>query len=499
MVTKLRCQVAPFIGKFDVTEESFTSGFYNGTVFRFPLRTFPSKLCDTVYSSERMYRLLESFKDDAHMVLIFLMHLENIEFYEQSEHSSTPRLTFQVRISSKCLDHVRQKRTEFNSQINSNIIPDRPVAISYPLEIETIEIQGSNQIVQRNSFLVTNYFCGSQVSSVFRKLYCDSDLRFPPWVGTALPIRHDQLQQDDGVTSHDDGHVFCFLPLPAEGNTATGLPVHVNGFFALEQNRKYIKMPGLFHTREDLMDKRLLWNQCMMKEALPRAYISLILNAIRLQTSEEGHVSLSVADVYRAFPDFHKVNRNWDIILPFMYSELFQHKVIHAASNGGHWVEPRSAIFNTLDKDEEASPVIIEILTIGGINIADVPSHVLKAVQNCCHMVNGKVTPKLVAQTYSRVQQNSCLSREDRAKLLKYFLKNTKYDLLDGLELLPLANDQFTCFTLNARRAEKIIYIASDDIPMELLPGLDDQFLSPDVDNDIKTLLIRALNRGKLE
>ena len=500
MVTRLSHQVAPFIGKFNATEESFTKGFYSGTMFRFPLRMLPSKLCDTVYSTERMHRLLESFKEDAYMVMIFLMHIENVEFHEQDERSLTPRLTFRVKLSDACLHEVRHKRAEFMNQIKSNVIPDRPIVTTYHIEIETIDMKGNEEIIHRNSFLVTNYFSGSQVSAVFRKLYRDIDLRFPPWVGTALTLR--SQSQENGHTeqlesSASDGHVFCFLPLPLEGNTATGLSVHVNGFFALEQNRKYIKMPGTFQTREDLMDKRLLWNQCMLKEVLPKAYSNMILNAIKLYSSEKSHVLISINDIYRAFPDFRKVDRQWGTILPVMYNELFQHKVVHAASNGGHWVEPRHAVFNTLEEQEKSSDVVIQILTAGNVNIANVPPHVLQAIQNCCRLLNGKITPMLVAQTYIKVQHNMSLPREDRAKVLDYFLRNGKYELLDGLELLPLASGGFTRFTLNARRAEKVIYIPGDTIPMDLLPGLEDDFLSTDVDDETKNLLIRALNKGK--
>lgn len=35
---------------------------------------------------------------------------------------------------------------------------------------------------------------------------------------------------------HTEGLAFCFLPLPL----ITGLPVHVNGYFELSQNRRDI-------------------------------------------------------------------------------------------------------------------------------------------------------------------------------------------------------------------------------------------------------------------
>ena len=97
-----------------------------------------------------------------------------------------------------------------------------------------------------------------------------------------MPLDMPQSEGSDPFELTDeDGHVFCFLPLPLEQKTPTGLPVHVNGFFALEQNRKYIKWPSGYHARQDFMDKRLLWNQCMLKEALPKAYAALLWAAIQ--------------------------------------------------------------------------------------------------------------------------------------------------------------------------------------------------------------------------
>ena len=39
------------------------------------------------------------------------------------------------------------------------------------------------------------------------------------------------------------GHVFCFLPLSLEQKSSTGLPVHVNGYFSISQNRRHLKWP----------------------------------------------------------------------------------------------------------------------------------------------------------------------------------------------------------------------------------------------------------------
>ena len=73
----------------------------------------------------------------------------------------------------------------------------------------------------------------------------------------------------------------------------------------------------------------------------------------------------------------------------------------------------------------------------------------------------------------------------------------SKYELLDGLELLPLANGGFHTFCFNPRKAERPIFIATPSHPRSLLPGLDDDFLDPELDDDITDMLCRAARRGQ--
>ena len=59
----------------------------------------------------------------------------------------------------------------------------------------------------------------------------------------------------------------------------------MNGFFALSQNRRYIKSPNADQEEREkagrhLTDKSLLWNKCLLEEAIPRAYATMILEAI---------------------------------------------------------------------------------------------------------------------------------------------------------------------------------------------------------------------------
>ena len=289
-------QFAPYKGVFDCTEDVFSRGSYNGTLFRFPLRTKPSELSQTLYSAEKVHTLFEGFIADAYLVLLFLQHLESIELYVREESDIESRKIFEVRITEESLQLVREKRKEFQSQITTDQLMNHPVHVTYPITIETVDFsQGIENRTRRHSFLVTNYFCGGEVSSEFQTLASDESLSYLPLVGVAM----DLSAGSEEATPVIQGHVFCFLPLPVQKTSLTGLPVHVNGFFALSQNRRYIKSPNAEQEDQErygqqLTDKSLLWNKCLLEEAIPKAYATMIMEA-----SDEKSFNVQAEAIYR--------------------------------------------------------------------------------------------------------------------------------------------------------------------------------------------------------
>ena len=292
-IDKFSDQFLPYKGIFNCTDEVFSQGFYEGTLFRFPFRREPSKLSETLYDADKVTTLFDSFKADAPLILLFLQSLESVELYAREELESSPSILFQVKIGEKSLQLVRAKRKEFRTKITPGKVMPEPVTVSYPITIETTNFE--TLLTEKHSFFVTNYFCGGQVSSTFKKLMTDKDLSYLPTVGVAMALPDGpQLQTPD-----IQGHVFCFLPLPVQTKSLTGLPVHVNGFFALSQNRRYIKSPNADQEYRQkagrkMTDKSLLWNKCLLEEALPKAYATMILEAIN-----EKSIFISKTAIYK--------------------------------------------------------------------------------------------------------------------------------------------------------------------------------------------------------
>ena len=281
-IRRISDQFSPFKGIFDCTDNVFSEGFYNGTLFRFPFRRTPSKLSETLYTEEKVDNLFESFKTDAHLVVLFLQHLESIELHVREKYQTKSRKVFQVKISDECLHTVQAKRKEFLEKIRPGIVMSSSVAVTFPITIETVNFDLTSACnTKKYSFLVTHYFCGGQVTPIFRKLVTDKSLCYLPMVGVAMALPTAPAVQPPSIK----GHVFCFLPLPVQKTSLTGLPVHVNGFFALSQNRRHIKFPDAKQEDREragrhLTDKSLLWNKCLLREAIPRAYAEMLLSAI---------------------------------------------------------------------------------------------------------------------------------------------------------------------------------------------------------------------------
>jgi sacsin len=230
----------------------------------------------------------------------------------------------------------------------------------------------------------------------------------------------------------DGGRVFCFLPLSDDGSNGTGFPVHVNGSFALESNRKHLKWPSSSSytapygsagaprkPADEHLDRRLLWNQCLLSEALPYAYSGMLTEAIRLhsqqlQSSDSNMTDSSswcssAATIYRAVPDFSRVDRRWDAVLPVLFNELFKQASVFAPASGGggQWIEPRLAVFDTLANsatDSDVADIVVAVLREAGVKVTDAPAHVQLAIRRSCRFNPTEITPTVVSAAVRTVQ-----------------------------------------------------------------------------------------------
>ncbi len=75
----------------------FESGFFQGTIFRFPLRDLKSELSENIYSREKIENLFESFRSEANNILIFLNHVTSITLNTKDSIFEDPVESFKVQ------------------------------------------------------------------------------------------------------------------------------------------------------------------------------------------------------------------------------------------------------------------------------------------------------------------------------------------------------------------------------------------------------------------
>jgi len=169
-------------------------------------------------------------------------------------------------------------------------------------------------------YWVNEFFAGGKVSKILSELRDDPSVSRIPLVGTAIDLDGSSsvrsklsslvpTKQDDNSAAEEEkrapcGKIFCFLPLAVQEVSATGLPVHVNGYFAISQNRQHLKWPAVGQSIES--DKCLLWNHHLISELIPRSYTDLLVVSTRskLFTADE---------VYAAIPNVVEVDEKWQV------------------------------------------------------------------------------------------------------------------------------------------------------------------------------------------
>src|SRR6218665_1317647 len=241
-IARLKHQFQPFnIDLFGISEGTFAQGSYEDrTLFRFPLRKKQSKLSSTIFTPDDIYELFKSLESEAFSILLFLNSIEVIEVYDR-KHGERERQILSIKIADDCRSDVRNKRLQFRSRLEGT--SHEAVSVSFPVVVERTKFQ--NRCVtstQKQCWIVSLYHAGREDSNSAR--YLMDALKVRPIGGTAVLLYTEEgsirCPPDFSICS---GRIFCFLPLPEEAESPTGLNVHVNAYFALEQNRRHLKWP----------------------------------------------------------------------------------------------------------------------------------------------------------------------------------------------------------------------------------------------------------------
>ena len=462
--------VSPFHGIADFNSGNTT--YYPKTLFRFPLRTAASNLSENVYTLEKLLELTNALKTEAKLLLIFLRSVISIEVYEINC-NGVQTLLFQTKVTDNYLPDLTQKRSSLMLKVRASHKQCQYNCSAVHTFIARFDVS----INERSTTgITTHWLVANQVGSTIPKvLEASVKQKVFPWVGTALELE-----------SPGDGRIFCFLPMPIEASS--NFPIHINGTFSLNDDRRSLKWSGV-ERRNDPMAN---WNHLLVNEVVPSCYVSLLLEAKKVMD----------ADIfYKAWPIVRDLrSTHWEGLLQPLFSKLLKSDVVwsEAIMQPGEWVLPTVAVYIS-QSINRLEAVVEKTLTHCGVKLANVP-HYIRDTFSFANIEVNNVSPKLVRDSMrGSISSYRNVDSLGKLELLRYCLSDANYGDVVELELLPLANGIFLFFQSLQflYSGASHIYLCTSDCPRSLLPNLDHKLVDLSRDADLHKSLTNVANTSQ--
>ena len=445
---------------------------YNGkTLFRFPLRKTPSMLSSKIYNEDMLQKLIESLKEEAQYLLVFLRSVCSIELYKITNKGGTLPL-FKVNVCQK--DY--SSRLAQQRQLVDQIAPRISEEYAYSLHGFIRKVSKFTVEITDGSFTSKhNWLVVDQVGSDNDELLSLAEkLHVLPWVGAAIEL--------DSPCS--TGRIFCVLPLPVEDRAP--FCVHVNGMFAVSTNRRSLK----WETQER-RDEEGTWNKLLVDKCLPSCYFQLI--------SELMNHSIDPSIVYRCWPDIQQVNGSpWcGLLEPFYKLLLSNDMVVHTQVLRRGWISISRGVFSS----SNILLAVKEVVKRCKVNVVEVDEHCWEAINQYYRDMLQTIEPALVKECLKDNLSSYCYELEqEKFEILKYCLSDNNFYDLVGLQLIPMSDGSFQKFQSNLTDDFENLYISSSSHPSFLLPGLEHAIVSVyDKDDELHSLLNSVASSGSTQ
>ena len=419
---RYRGQFKPFDGIFGCDlRPSKKDNSFRGTLFRFPLRTREqarrSEIKQLYYNDQEMRKLLRMLLEGAESFLLFTQNILRVGIYNLPCASSpdAPLLLFQVtkslssvgilrelssyvtlpttaeklskeekrllqesnflQVASRFMEDLRNDRADVSNSPQSSV----SIEINCNLTKRGVDVFGGGLRCghEKTTWLVVSSMGRGKAMSFIMDHH---DTTLVPTAGVAVRLISRGLdvyvpspvvKNIDGVDAN--GSIFCYLPLPIH----SGLPVHINGAFAVAADRRNLERK----VEDDKSCDGVNWNKVLIKDSVCTAYLALLDDLKLLVTHGDSY------QFHLLWPKSSTVQHSCRSLMKSFYksignggSSLF--------SDGRQWVDINSIVF--LDpKFREASEIgdaAFEVLQLHYRSardtvVIDLPSDVLMSFE----------------------------------------------------------------------------------------------------------------------
>ncbi|XDV31217.1 hypothetical protein PO909_033959, partial [Leuciscus waleckii] len=328
---------------------------YNGTLIKLPFRTQEeankSEISSKVYDEERIMSFKNHLTDNSQTHLLFLKSIASMSLQIVPENASTPPWNDQIQTPLKISREVINPFAVSNDtrlQEIANTFRNSDIKCHNITDVNKAHIV---KIVQENLdksltqyWLLYSCFGTHDSLQMFQRRNEQEHVFSFPIGGIAVPLYREEKTNAWSPNESLFGQAFCFLPLSIE----TGLPVHVNGTFAVTSNRKSLWEKGV----------KSEWNKALLKDAVTSAYITTLLELKKM--AQNGHIQNYSFHTF--WPNTETVSKAFLPMVESFYSAVVQNangKSLEFFSNGHNWY--------SMDKVRFLNPKIEENQVIGDI------------------------------------------------------------------------------------------------------------------------------------
>eukprot|EP01080_Neovahlkampfia_damariscottae_P008276 gene8276-101_t len=399
---------------------------FNGTIFRFPLRTQEisknSKISTSSYDNDVVFKLMEKFTKEAVENILFLKHVTHVSAYIMTEDDIEPKKIYQLDITELTTED-QEKRKKINQILETDFIQelkDENLFYQYCLNVEENFFEKKEKKIGK--WILSCGLNGGSAKKIAQQGK-ESKItgRFVPWGNIACCI-----------SEKIKGRVFCFLPLASE----TGLPVHVNSFFEMSSNRRDLWKGS--HSMDSDSAIKSKWNEALIEDILGPCYAEL-LSFIKKNNKIE--------ELYSLFPDFSSIGSDWRKLVQSCYQHLYSQNIQIFEDDAGKSISPKEVIIPDNTLTEEIKDLSQKIFKLTNYSfLRNISKHVQNGFE-LSHVLLKHLDSNVMRTALKSIDPKDLeISKQEAFDLLSFISMDKKYEDFVGVPLILLCNGDKNVF-----------------------------------------------------
>ena len=285
-------QWKPYNGIFNLSlDPNNSTDRFDGTLFRFPLRTakqaMQSEVKGLAYDNREMKKFVCKLLEGAGRLLLFTQNVSRLSIYHLSDNnnpatdmteifSMEKAITVQRPLSSQRISKEEGLNilTKAAEMVKTGKRPAKELLYYAVVEVERLLSQSARLFVNDfNSFQSKDtWLFTSHIDSGDCFDFAVKSAGLNPSVSVAMQLLSESNKSRPVPLEYDadKGYIFCHVPLPI----TTDFPVHLNGSFAVTANRQALQEISEDDKESDMQGPR--WNRLLMQGPVAKAYLSTL-------------------------------------------------------------------------------------------------------------------------------------------------------------------------------------------------------------------------------